>query len=116
MGSSNQLVTDVDEGPKPYRQNVGYIGLPKAHGRKGERTDLSVWMEKTGRTYQEVAQLMGCSANSVRLWAAGKAVPGLVAAYRLEVVTEYKVTMLSWMSTKLGRRLWEGFEAVAEVP
>lgn len=110
------LVTEVEpEGPKPYRQNIGYVGLPRTYSRKAERTDLSTWMEKTGKTAQEVARLMGVSTNSIRLWAAGKAVPSLVAAYRLEVVTEYKVTMLSWMSTRVGRRLWEGLEAVAEV-
>ena len=95
---------------EPLRARPGYVDLPHANKRRAERTELADWMEKTGILAGDLAIKMGVATSTIRLWAAGKAVPGLVHAYRLEQLTEFKVAVVSWLHTTLARKLWEGLE------
>lgn len=104
-------------GPQVVRGKAGYTGLPtQANDRRGGKTEFKRWMEAQGLTAPEVAKQLGVSKGTVRLWANGKLVPGLIHAYRIEVLTNYKVPWLSWLESPTGEHLWKALENASENP
>ena len=74
--------------------------------RVGEETIFFKWIKMKNKTYEQVAELTGTSARSVKYWASGQALPSLLSAFRIEQITQGKVPVASWLGTALAKAKW----------
>ncbi len=58
------------------------------------------------RTCAEVAAATDSSIRSVKYWMNGQAMPCLISAFKLEAYSEGKVSVESWLGTRLGKAKW----------
>lgn len=69
---------------------------------------------ESGTSKQTFANRVGVVRRTVDWWADGRVIPTLVAAFRIEQVTEGAVPVASWLGLDIGRALWEQMVATAE--
>lgn len=86
---------------RKYRRRA----LSGSYAASREETDFSRWIERKGLPVASVANLVGVTPKTIYYWAAGYRVPDLVAAARIEHLTDGEVPALSFLTTKLARRI-----------
>lgn len=79
----------------------------KYHGRVFEETRLLEWLRRTGNSFRTTAKACGCSYGQFQRIAYGTALPNLVHATAIEIVTDGVVPCSYWLTTKLGKAAWE---------
>jgi predicted transcriptional regulator len=71
-----------------------------------EPTLLHEWMENSGVSVGEMARRVGVDKSSIQAWRVGSGLPSLVAAFRLEEVTQVGVPASYWLATTIGRHMY----------
>lgn len=93
----------------PYKEKLGVEYQGKGTWeRPHTETRLDLWMKENGRSFPWMAKQIGASVRSVRLWAWGQVLPTLVFAFQIERVTAGEVPASYWLTTELGRAVWNG--------
>lgn len=70
---------------------------------KFESTPLDAYCVRWGISTDKLAKVVGVSAVTVHNWRNGSALPGLIAALRIERVTGGGVPVSIWAATTLGK-------------
>lgn len=73
-------------------------------------TPLRRWLDAQDGSVRGLAAAAGLDQQTLQHIAAGKQLPSLLAAFRLEQVTEGAVLAVSWLGTDLARSLWAQME------
>lgn len=83
--------------------------LPRAQAseRPKAETPLSEWMCANDVTDYAVAKIVGVAPQTVSYWRNNQALPELVYARKLELLTEGEVSMVSWFGTPYGKYKYE---------
>lgn len=68
---------------------------------------LRVWLDENGKTPYWIAKNLCVFPRIVGRWMAGQCIPDLVSAYKIERLTRGEIPVSSWLSTPLGKHLWE---------
>lgn len=71
---------------------------------------LGLWLKAHGISKNKAALLIGCSAKMIDLWCAGRVIPGLLYAMKIEQVTSGGVGMEMWVGTSIGKYQWNEIE------
>src|SRR5262245_60711426 len=72
-----------------------------------EFTALNQWMVESKVSNKRMAKMVGCSTRSIVFWKQGQSIPVLVYAFKIEQITEGKVSVESWLGTMLGKQQWD---------
>jgi transcriptional regulator with XRE-family HTH domain len=72
--------------------------------------ELRAWMERTGRSYDEVAETLGISKSYISNLLTGGRTPSLALAIRIAAVTGVPVSL--WAATRVDRDDMEGVASV----
>lgn len=70
-------------------------------------TLLDQWMSKEGWSTQAFAATLGIDRKRLEYMRAGKALPTLVWAFKIEKATGGKVAASSWLASDIGQATWK---------
>lgn len=84
-----------------------YAGVKPAD-RPPDASPLGVWLTKRGISVYSFARQIEADYKLCRLWATGRAIPGLIYAFKIDQATGGGVAPSMWIGTTIGQLQWRG--------
>lgn len=85
---------------------------PKDPGKAA--TALEAWLIENERSSRWLAKVIGVNYFTALGWIAGRWVPSIASAARIERVTEGVIPIVSWLSSPPAKKAWDAMVARAE--
>lgn len=97
---------------------AGPVGREAAnhHGSVFEETRLMEWCKRTGNSYRDLADAIGASRSQIKRVVCGTAIPSLIIALAIEIITDHAVPVSYWTTTRVGKEAWELIRRTATNP
>ncbi len=82
--------------------------------RPQQETLLGIWLKAHSISKDQFGRLVGCAPKMVDFWCAGRCIPGLLYAFKIEQVTGGGIGVETWLGLDIAKLEWNRIQRRAK--